>query len=852
MRTPVRYWLTFLVVLTGGVCASPPASAQFLIEGQAIENILVSKQDDEAIVRILPTCRMRYLVHSPPKGGSSVRIRVTLGRDCADAFDATVSESFEPAGRDTASLINVTFDAVSRWNGNITLNFSRPRTFTVAPGENGWIEVRLDDSREAVEFADAVPDPLPTAPSPVTTPVERIEEKRARGPAANLGPSLSSSWGEDGEIVAIHVGIFADARDALLVLLTDYPDLSVTTKSLTVSGREWTEVLVGPFIDSEKAAAVWEPLRNRFPDSWIRIVPQFDGEVPDRQALIGDGAVATAVVAGQTLSAAALAERMRLAREAMLAQNYSLAISNYRDVLAVDAHPHRATAREYLGVAFERSQQRREAEAEYRAWLIEFGEVDPAGQARVSARLTGLENATAQAQQGVFDIVATNTAAPRTTWRGGVSQVFRRDVSQFVDDGAGRLTASALYNYADIAVSHRSDRFDALARFSGSFVFDANDEARLSRDLGWVSDAFLRVTDNEWGIDATVGRQRTNGAGVLTRFDGLNVDYRWRDGITVGGVVGVPIDTARFAANRNRLLYGGNVEFAGVLPDTDATVYAIAQTVDGVSDREAIGAEAFYANGVVSATALVDFDVSYNVLNTFLLSADWQLNTSLSINAMFEVGRNPAITTRNALSGQTARTVDGLLDDFREGQIRTLALDRTPEAANFALGANYAWTDRTQLSIDFASRETDGAPGSGGAATIPATGRQTWLIGTLTTTSFWRDGDLTRLQLRLDDTQTQSATRLTLETRIPLRGFRINPLIHVIQRDIVADGSQQLVIEPVVRVFYRWRENLLFELEAGGRYSSRELAPGVFDPFISDGEEELLGSYINVGYRWEF
>ncbi|MEM1260903.1 MAG: tetratricopeptide repeat protein [Pseudomonadota bacterium] len=840
---------TFAIV---GAILAAPASAQFLIEGQAIENILVSKQDDEAIVRILPTCRMRYLVHSPPKGGSSVRIRVTLGRDCADSFDTTVTESFEPAGRGTASLINVTFDAVSRWNGNITLNFSRPRTFTVAPGDNGWIEVRLDDSREAVEFADAVPDPLPQAPPPVTTPAERIDNKRARGPAANLGPSLGSSWGDDGEIVAIHVGIFDEPRDALLVLLSEFPDLSVTTRTLSVGGREWTEVLVGPYTDSEKAAAAWQPLQRRFPDSWIRIVPQFDGDIPDRDALVNNGAVATSVIDGQTLSAAALAERMRLARDAMLAQNYGLAIENYRGVLAVDSHDQRATAREYLGVAFERNQQLREAEAEYRAWLVEFGDTDSEGRDRVSARLTGLESAADEPQSGTFAIVADNRAAPRTSWRGGISQVFRRDVSQFVDDGDGRLTASALYNYADIAVSRRGDRFDSLARFSGSFVFDANNEARLSRDLGWVSDAFLRVSDTEWGIDATVGRQRANGTGVLTRFDGLNVDYRWRDGITVGGVVGIPIDTARYAGNRNRLLYGGNVDFSGVLPGIDASLYAIAQTVDGLSDREAVGAEVFYANGVLSATALVDYDVSYNVLNSFLVSSDWQINDMLSLNAMVEVGRNPAVTTRNALAGQTARTVDDLLGSFREGQIRTLALDRTPEASNFALGANYAWSDRTQVSVDFASRETDAAPASGGAAAIPATGRQTWLIGTLTTTSLWRNGDLSRVQVRLDDTQTQSATRLTLETRIPVGGFRVNPLIHVIQRDLISDGSEQLIIEPIVRVFYRWHDHLLFELEAGGRYSSRELAPGVFDPFITDGEEELLGSYINIGYRWEF
>ena len=833
------------------VCAllsTTSAGAQYLIEGQAIENILVSKQDSQAIVRVLPTCRMRYLVHSPPKGGTSVRIRVTLGRDCADAFEETLSERFEPAGRNTADLIDVAFDATSRWNGSITLNFSRPRTFTVAPGENGWIEIRLDASRDAVEFADARPDPLP-APDPTPpTPAERIEAKRRLGPAANPGPSRSQSWEAPGDTYAVQIGIFEDPRNALAALTADFAALPVATQPLTVSGRDWTEILAGPYAKLADAENAWRTLNTRFPDSWIRVVPTFAATPVDR-SLASDGAVAAAL-GDLALDDAELTERMSIARTALLAQNYALAISNYRDVLAVAGHGYRADAREYLGVAYERDLQTTQAMAEYRAWLAEFGDSPDA--VRVAARLNGLDNASAEPRDGAFAIAATAGPAPTMSWRGGISQVFRRDVSQFVDDGDGRLTASALYNYADLAFVRRGERFDALGRFSGSYIFDANDEARLSRDTGWISDAFVRLTDNQLGIDATIGRQRANGTGVLSRFDGLKLDYTLRDGITIGGVAGIPVDTARYAPNGDRQLYGGNVLFTDILAGIDAQIYGIRQTVDGIVDRDAVGAEVYFANGPISATALLDFDVSFNELNLFLVSGNWQATDRLELNALVETGRNPALTTRNALSGQTVRTVGSLRSVYSEGQIRTLALDRTPEASNLGVGAAYTLSDRTRLSVDYAARETDATVASGGVAALPATGRQTYLIATLTTTSLVRDGGLTRVQLRQDSTRTQDVTRLTLETRIPFRGLRINPLLHVSTRDILTDGSEQTVIEPVLRVFYRWRETMLFEIEAGGRYSNRELAPGVVDPFVADGEEELLGSYINIGYRWEF
>jgi hypothetical protein len=49
----------------------------------------------------------------------------------------------------------------------------------------------------------------------------------------------------------------------------------------------------------------------------------------------------------------------------------------------------------------------------------------------------------------------------------------------------------------------------------------------------------------------------------------------------------------------------------------------------------------------------------------------------------------------------------------------------------------------------------------------------------------------------------------------------------------------------------RWG-NVLFDLEAGGRWSNRELPPLELDPFTPDGTEELLGGFVSASYRWEF
>ena len=44
----------------------------------------------------------------------------------------------------------------------------------------------------------------------------------------------------------------------------------------------------------------------------------------------------------------------------------------------------------------------------------------------------------------------------------------------------------------------------------------------------------------------------------------------------------------------------------------------------------------------------------------------------------------------------------------------------------------------------------------------------------------------------------------------------------------------------------------MFDLEAGGHWSSRDLPPGEIDPFTPDGVEVTTGLFLNLGYRWEF
>lgn len=819
--------------------------------GSALENILVSKQGSEAIVRILPRCGMRYLIHSPPKGGSALRVRMSMSSECDSLLKEVVSETYDASGRHLADIDNVVFDSVNRRTANITITMSEPHEFEVHQGSNGWVEIRIETGWEASELAGTVPDPLPRLPVEDPDSVGVGIDGTLRD-SSNRGPSRLTTWTPEPERFVVQLGVFANVDTALEALGDEPEHGSFYTNELIVNGKTWQGLQLG-FFDSEAAAEIAREIyAARFPDAWVRAIGEFDSQPVVADDSDSDAVIpAVAAIEGRTAGAEELEHGMLGAREAILSGDYDEAISLYTGVLEVPDHSHRPRAREFLGVANERSGRHAAAISEYRAYLREFPESD--GVSRVSERLSGLTSARSRPRERVT-ARPTDSSAPDWQWFGGVSQYYRRDVSQRIENGDGILGASALYNYADFTVRRRGERFDLLGRASGNYVYDLNNTRRSDEDnVAWVSDAFLQVQDQELEVDVTLGRQRHYGSGVLGRFDGAAVDYQWRPDISFGLVSGIPIDSSRYIANRERFFYAFNAKVTNIRNKLDLELFTHQQTVGGISDRESVGSEIHFRDNRWNVVALLDFDLSYKLLNTALLSGNWQVSETMTLNGRIEKGTSPFITTRNALAGQSATRVDELLATFSEGAIRTLARDRTADATYVSIGISAPVGQKLRFSTDVAMHEIGATVASGGVAAIPATGDQVFINATLVGTSLLRSGDLTRVVLRQDTTRTTEASSIQLDARYPLTDtLRLNPAMRFTRRTILSDGSEQRIAEPSIRLLYRWRRHILFELEAGGRWSNRVLPPGIVDPFLPDGSEEIYGSYLNLGYRAEF
>lgn len=815
---------------------------------RAVQDIRVARENNVAKLEIVPGCPMRYLTHNATGDGTELRIRLSLTGECRRALGGVANEVYRPVSAALAQVSEVEFDSVGAWEALLTVRFDQPSAFKVAQtGAFGWITVRVDTTatdptRGTAEIAPPVPKPEIEAPT-----VRRAPPASSRTPLRRRDRSVAEA-----ERYSIQLGAFDSeeaARSSGPVLAPGQQAYLIET---LVRGRpQWT-VQVGFFTAEADAEAAIAALAADYPNSWARVVT--DEEYADAQRQQAEGteqveALPAPVASGaRTLTDADVSSAMDEARAALVAEDYDEAVALYTRVLEQPDHTDRLRAREYLGVAHERAGNFAAAKSEYQAYLAESSEGVDAD--RVQQRLTAL--VTADDVQRVPLRVARRQTG---NWQfaGGLSQYYSRGVIQLPQVEEDVVSQSALQSYGDLLVMRQGERFGLIGRFNGAYHHDLVPENEGPGNQGLISYAYLDVNDERWNWSARLGRQTQYDSGVLGRFDGAHMSYRYRPDLKFNVTAGYPVDSPRYATSTRRQFYGASANLDNWRDAWNFSLFTQQQTVDGLLDRQAVGGEAQYQTSNFNVISLIDFDTSYSVLNSALVNGNWRATDRLTLSGLVDFGARPYLTTRNALIGQPERTIEALGLRFSEGQLRTLARNRTAQSVSYSLGGDFTFSERFELHLDATIIDADETVQSGGVVGLPDLGAQTYLSASVLATSFFRDRDFTQLTFRQDTNDIYESVGITFDTRLPMSdALRINPRLSVALRDNLGDGSEQVIATPALRILYRWRRNYLFELELGGRWSSRDLPATFIDPFLPDGTEEISSYFVNLGYRAEF
>jgi tetratricopeptide (TPR) repeat protein len=825
--TDVPWLLSLVALLAVAAGGLTPAWAQSRLvtpgalqaPSRLIDLVDVDEHETQVDITLQFNCSLHYTGHTPASEGSEVRLRLRPDRDCGTtgsmAAAGEIPTEIPPISGPRGIVTSARLESSLGNEVTLTLTWAKPERFVLAQGAS---------SRGL-----------------------RIRLIRARQEKAKI---LVTDRGDTASNFAVNLESQREPFDKDAI---ERAGLSLQTKifvsEITTAGEKWYRLRAGPFDQRSVAESVLRAAQKDYPRAWLAVGD--DSVTTDPSAAVTEPPLPPVEPLGadppmepkdrQTL--------LQDARKAMRNHNYADAVQMLTKLQRQPEFPERAQVQELLGLARERAGEVAQAKAEYEEYLRRY----PNGPAadRIRTRLRILRAAAANGRLGGLN--TSGEEDHRWSMSGGVTQLYRRD--SFGTDANGALFATiveqAVFTDADFFARRDGERFDFAFRTNAGLETNLVKtpqpvgEPRLS-DRTRVTTAFFDFNDKVLGLRERVGRQTATTDGIFGTFDGAMVSYQVLPSWTLRATAGSPIDNAADGPDKTHTRFGTlAVAYNPELAHWNSSLYVTQERVQGLRDRQAVGAEWQYLSPEKSVISYVDYDTAFHALNAAVLLATVQLPDRWQVTADLEHRNAPLLTTRNALLGQVGVTsVTQLEQTFTTDQIFQLARDRTMKLDSYILSALKQLGERFQVMLDvFATRESD-LPASGGVEFIPGTqgtnvSYQVQLFGTGILTST----DFNQAAVRYDKTSTSNTTGFQYIARYPIFGaWRIGPRFLFQSKSTPSQGIRQVFYQVYGHLDYQ-RNGRLLEIEGGTELGRN---PTV----LQIGNTTRL--FISVGYRVSF
>jgi hypothetical protein len=772
----------------------------------------ISQGDVYTEITIRLGCDVTYLGHLPRAKGDALSIDLETTSICHGVPPSLADghEIHRPLGADAVELVHVEYDGERPEQKQLRLSFSSEVHFLVTPGSlSETVVIRV--LRNANRAATAA-----TSSGATGRQVSRVKAAPARF-VINLESSLRYPGAADIPVMTLAAG------QKLFIAEAD------------IDGKTWYRMRVGYFDSAEAASRVLRDVRGQYPTAWI------DRDTTDGAAVDPIEVAREPDSDVEPIADGESGQLMADAKRAMTAGEISRAVQIYTKVLQQPEDDQHQAAQEYLALARERNGQVAHAKAEYERYLAKYP--DGPGAERVQQRLVALLAAsTSSPGQPAGGSGSGGREASLWKVRTFMAQHYRRDANQ-LNDQDEVTSQSSLYSDISIDARRRGQRFDFSTRLTGGHRYDLLDEdTRSSGNDFRLSYLYADLYDTRTRLRGRLGRQTRSTGGVLGRFDGLNVTYSLNDRIRFDAVAGQPVYSTASSDEQSRQFYGVSSNFTPFRNNVEFGVFYLQQEIDSLTDRQAVGTEVRYFGESVSAWGSVDFDTAFSELSSAFAQASWRLPGKLTLSGSLDRRRSPFLSLGNALLGQSSQDFDLLAQTLTEAQIRQQALDRSPVTSTRTLGLSRPLTPHLQLNINANRSIVDAMPASGDA---PATeeAQYSYFSTDLVSSGLFREGDVGILSLRYATSDSADIYTISLDTRFPIgRNWRINPRLRVDYREILSDMSTQWTYTPGLRLQYRMGRRGRIELDAGKRFSSRDMTN-------TDLNQDQESYFINLGYQ---
>lgn len=521
------------------------------------------------------------------------------------------------------------------------------------------------------------------------------------------------------------------------------------------------------------------------------------------------------------------------ARQAFEVEDWPTAINRYGAVVAANQEPWRQEALEMLGVSRELNDQKAHAKRYYELYLDDYPGTDDA--TRVSQRLAAL---TAFDQDRSAPVRA-EQVADRSAWdfSAHVSQFYQRQ-SLTVDDRSS-VPVNGLFNDLNLMARRDGESVDQEMRITMSYLLDFSDNDWLDGRTYQVSAAYWDGFFDRVNAGIRIGRQSNWETGALGRFDGVDLTYRLSDRIGFGMTGGFLLDASFDAPGTDRPFFGLRGEYLSDSGRLALRPFFVQQYADDQLDRQAIGLQSQYYTERFMLFSLVDYDVHHAALNNLTLTGNFTFGRS-QLNASYEHRKNPYLTTRNALMGQTFDDLTELEEILLDLTLEQIADDRTATSDAIRVGWNQRLGDRWTLSADVIATDFSSTEASADVLGFDAQ-KTLYSSVQIRSSDIFGRGSYSGLMLRQADSETSDTTSLYWDNRFRFSdSWFLYPRFRVDHRSFVRTDDEQWTFRPSLRIDYRMSRSIRFELESGYEWSTRDFADRTVD---------ITGLFLRAGYR---
>jgi tetratricopeptide (TPR) repeat protein len=528
-------------------------------------------------------------------------------------------------------------------------------------------------------------------------------------------------------------------------------------------------------------------------------------------------------------------------RDALAAKNNEAAVEAFNKLLLLPPSDFTQDAQEWVGVARERANQKERARVEYELYLRLYPEGESA--ARVAQRLAGLSGNGADV--GIVETVEKKQQARWMTF-GAMSSRYYYGRSKIEStqtfNGAPETLSTSLTDQSMLITSVDATERYVSDEYDGRLVFrDVNTKNFLANKSGQnrVYAAYGEVKGRTNPYLVRLGRQSAYGGGVLGRFDGLAGAYGNAEDLRVNAVAGSLADYSQ----------GSKPKFYGASVDSGAfSVYGINQTVEGITDRRAVGTEWRYYEGKQSAYALLDYDTYFKAVNAAQFMGTTGLNNA-TLNYMIDHRKAPSLSIRTALNGASTSSVNDLLQTMSASSLRDLALSRTAISNMGQVGVVVPWREKWQVGGDVRLSNTTGLPASGTTAlegilaATPSRGTEKSVTGQVIGSGIYSLGDVWSASATFSSSNAAIGNSLYLYNHKQFNsGWMMDASLQLSSfKDQL--GGKTTRKSPMLRGAYRFREQFYFDVDGGIEYN---------DYSGPQSNTKTTRYFTSLGLRWDF